>query len=328
MMSILFIGCASKPTINYETINKSKKHVKNSRKIKRDQFKDIENIPQFRNLKNNVAPGFLFYLSHPSDDKIKGKFRVSFDGILRLPYNVRVQTKGHTFKSLKKKVIKRYSKFFKRGVKTVTFKLLRREYYVEVRGFVKKSGRFLVKRKESIDKLIDKAGGLNGDLKKDFFSASIKQQNQSYKISLNQYFESSYFGRGFSWTGRDNIFINMQNESEAGMKSVPIVTMLGGVRTPGKSLFKKDANLFYYISKNGGINDNIDMSQSYLIRTVGSKITKIKFDLSDINTIPVVYANDVIVLTADKRTFIDKILDRTGQIASILTSVAVLLIAL
>jgi VCBS repeat-containing protein len=50
----------------------------------------------------------------------------------------------------------------------------------------------------SIDKIIDMAGGFRGDLKKDFFTAAITQQDKSYTISLNQYFENNLFASSFT----------------------------------------------------------------------------------------------------------------------------------
>lgn len=113
-------------------------------------------------------------------------------------------------------------------------------------------------QKESIDKVIDKAGGLNGDLNKSFFKASIKQQNESYSINLNQYFNNNFYSNAFTWTGGDFIFISQQDESQMG-GAIPIVTVLGGVKTPGKVLYKEQASLFYYLSKSRGIISNVSM---------------------------------------------------------------------
>ena len=296
-------------------------------KQKSQLITNYRNIPKHRNLRGKMAPGFLFSLNHPSDEKIKGRFRADFKGILRLPYNVVLNVKGLRFKQLKKKVLKAYSKFFQRGVDRVEFKLVYMHYFVEVRGFVEKPGRYLVTGRESLDKVIDKAGGLKGDLQENFYKASIKQQNRSYSVSLNQYFQNNYYTGAFVWTGGDTVFVTQQDDSEMG-SSIPIVTVLSGVKEPGKVLFKEKAHLFYYLGKSGGALDNLGYNESYIIRTSDKGMEKIQFELTEVSSIPAIKANDVIMLQTEKRTFGDKVLDRIGQITSILASMALVILAL
>jgi protein involved in polysaccharide export with SLBB domain len=322
-----FTACSSlTSTSEYQTQNDLKSTNKKTQS-KSEFITNYKDIPSFKNLKYKIAPGFLFYINHPSDDKLKGKFRVDFEGILFLPYNVRINVLGKTFKQVKEEVLKAYSKFFQRGGENLDFKLLYRTYYVEVRGFVKKSGRYLVSRNEGIDKVIDKAGGLKGDLNKTFFKASLKQQNTSYSVNLNQYFQNNYYSNAFNWTGGDTIFVTTQDEGEL-TKSLPIVRVLGGVNTPGNIIFEQNADLFYYLSKTGGVVANLSFDNSYLMRYENGELKNIRFDLSDEETIPAIKPNDTIILQADARTRTDRALDRTSQIATILTSLLLVLIAL
>jgi hypothetical protein len=287
----------------------------------------VEDIPQFESTVDLVAPGFLFALSHPSDEKLSGRFRIGTDGLLLLPYNVRIETAGLTFPELKEKVLKAYSAFFQKGVQSIVFRLIEKKYYVEVRGFVKKSGYYLVRRKESIDKLIDRAGGVNGDLKNDLFTVSIKQMDESYSISLNQYFDNNMSASSFTWTGRDSLFVNPLNDNASG-DAVPTVTILGGVINPGKTLYQPDANFFYYLHKSGGVISNLSYEEIYVFRNAPNGIQKIKFDVTDIENIPTIEPNDVILMNADKRTKVDKIFERLTQIGAIVSTVALLIIAL
>lgn len=319
-------GTSEKDQKVYETYNEMVKQSGLS-KQKSQLITNYRNIPKHRNLRGKMAPGFLFYLNHPSDEKIKGRYRADFKGILRLPYNVVINVKGLNFKQLKKKVLKAYSKFFQRGVDRVQFKLIYMHYFVEVRGFVEKPGRYLVTGRESLDKVIDKAGGLKGDLQENFYKASIKQQSRSFSVSLNQYFQNNYYTGAFVWTGGDTVFVTQQDESEMG-GSIPIITVLSGVKEPGKVLYKEQAHLFYYLGKSGGALDNLGYTESYIIRTTDNGMDKIQFDLTDVATIPAIQPNDVIMLQTDKRTYGDKILERTGQIASILASFALIILAL
>ena len=267
-----------------------------------------------------MAPGHLFYLNHPSDSKLKGRYRADFEGILRLPYNVVIKVNGLSFREVKAKVLEAYSKFFQRGVENVEFKLIYKNFYVEVRGFVKKSGRYLVSQNESIDKVIDKAGGLNGDLNKSFYKASIKQQDKSYAINLNQYFQNNFYSNSFTWTGGDTIFVSEQDESEMG-SAIPIVTVLGGVNNPGKVLYKDQANIFYYLSKTGGVIPNLAYDRAMIMRNTEGGLKKINFDLTNVQDIPHIYPQDTIVLQSDSRNKSDRFFDRAIQILSIITTI-------
>ena len=324
-LMLVLTSCASTtPKEEYSTYNE--KYSGTAAKSLKGVITDHKKIPQFRSLSNKMSPGFLFSLSHPSDEKLKGRFRADFSGILRLPYGVRINVKGMTFNKLKKRVLKSYSKFFQKGVRNVSFKLIYRQYYVEVRGFIKKSGRYLVTKKEGIDKVIDKAGGLKGELSKGFYKATIKQQSRSYSISLNQYFQNNFYSKSITWTGGDSIFVSEQDESEMGGE-IPIVSVLGGVLKPGKILYKKKAHLFYYLGKSGGTVPALSYDESYIIRNTSKGIKKIKFDITDMDAVPAIKPNDTILLQASKRTRTDRIFERTTQISSFLLT-ALLVLAL
>lgn len=319
ILVVLFSSCSTiTPVSEYKTYNKAQEEFFKSNKGTKF-ISDYDKIPKFSKLKYKMAPGHLFYLNHPSDSKLKGRYRADFDGVLRLPYNVVLKVDGLSFRELKAKVLEAYSKFFQRGVENVEFKLIYKNFYVEVRGFVKKSGRYLVSQNESIDKVIDKAGGLKGDLNKSFYKASIKQQNQSYAINLNQYFQNNFYSNSFTWTGGDSIFVSEQDESEMGA-AIPIVTVLGGVNSPGKVLYKDQANIFYYLSKTGGVIPNLAYDRAMIVRNTDNGLQKINFDLKNVKDIPHIYPQDTIVLQGDTRNKGDRIFDRTIQILSIITT--------
>jgi len=326
LLSLFGCGSSNKSDVAYQKYNQLVRSEKLGSGTK-SNLAIPDDIPTFAQLKGLVAPGHLYTLYHPSDDKLRGKFRTGFDGVLRLPYKVTINATGMSFQKLKEAVSKRYQKFFQRGVKNVRFSLSRRDYWVEVRGLVKKSGRYLVKRNDSIDKVIDQAGGLKGDLSKDFFVAALRQQGKKYSISLNQYFQSNFFGKSPTWTGGDTLFITRMDEG-ANSGELPFVTVLGGVLQPGKTLFQSNASLFYYLSKTGGTISNIDYDESYVIRRGPNGLVKLHFDITKMESIPAIYPNDVIFLNAEKKTFWDKFWERTLQVASLISTIAVLIIAL
>ena len=324
----LVSGCSSTNHGNnppYERLNDVDS--KNAAVHTPSNIREIKDIPQFEGTEDFIAPGFLFSLSHPTDGKLQGTFRVQADGILKLPYGVKIQVRELTFEEVRKKVNEGYNAFFQKGAQNVSFNLVSRDYWVEVRGFVKKSGSYLVKRKESIDKIIDMAGGLAGNIKQDFFMVSVKQQNTAYSVSLNQYYENNVLGTSFTWTGGDVIFINLANE-DAATSVAPTVEVIGGVITPGKSLYKEDANIFYYISKRGGVIANVGYGEAFVIRkSSNGGLERINFNLTVMDTIPVIKPGDTIMLNAVRDTLADKIWTRTTQVASILISIAFIIIA-
>ena len=328
LLVFFLVGCSSgnkNKKVDYLTINSFESV--DSEKDVTTEIRQVKDIPQFAETAELIAPGFLFSLHHPSDEKLKGQFRVGFDGMLRLPYGINIDVTGMDFQTLQKRVLEACSKFFQRGSENVSFRLLKKEYWVEVRGFVKKSGYYLVRRKEPIDSVIASAGGLSGNIKSDFFVASIKQQNISYSVSLNQYYEDNVLGTSFTWTGGDTVFINMLNQ-DSDSHAVPIVSVIGGVQTPGRVLYKEKATLFYYLSKTGGVIPNLGYEESYVIRKVGGEYVSINFDITKMETVPDIKSGDVVMLNAEKKTFADKMWERAIQIGSIITSIAVLIIAL
>ncbi len=322
LMILVLYSCASSSDIDYKRQNDLKVGDGSENDL---NYKKVGDIPQFRSMRYDVAPGFLLSLSHPSDEKLKGNYRVSFDGILRLPYNVRINTSGLNIVQLRKRVKNAYKQFFQEGANQVRLGLIRKDYYVEVRGFVNKPGRYLVTREESIDKVIDKAGGLKGDLNKDFLSASIKQQKESYTVSLNQFYENIEYSKSFAWTGADTIFVNLIND-DAYNEIVPMVAVLSGVGAPGKVAFKRDKDLFYYIDKSGGVISNIKYDECYIVRSTTSGLKKIRFDITQMDEIPAIEKDDVIMLYADHRTVWDTVLQRTAQVLGVLSSIAIILL--
>jgi len=322
-------GCASHSDKNlpYKKLNE----IYAANKVQAHKSNTVKkggDIPNFAHLKKFMAPGHLFYLYHPSDEKLQGKFRADFNGYLRLPYNIRINIKQMTFSQLREKVQKYYAKYFQAGVEKVTFTLRQKTYWLEVRGLVKKSGRILVFQNESLDKVIDTAGGVSGKVDKEYYTAAIKQRGMSYSINLNQFYQSTYFGKQPQWIGGDEIFIKKDDASSMDDLGTQFVNILGGVRNPGKVFYNKNANIFYYLAQSGGIIDNLDLDEAYIIRMGTGGLQKITFQMNEMQTIPVLYPNDIIMLQADRKSMGEKVLDTLVQVASLISTVALLILAL
>jgi protein involved in polysaccharide export with SLBB domain len=323
----LIAGCASNSISNYplytDQIAKSlEKQQVNTGLSEMGAVPDLSKIP------NYVAAGFSFSMSHPSDSKLAGTFKADFNGILQLPYDVTVDITDKTFDEVKETVLKSYRKFFQKGVESVSFNIAKKEYWVEVRGFVKKPGRYLIRESASLDLVVDAAGGVQGDISVDYFTASLKQRNFEYQVLLNKYFDSSESVDKIRWLGGDNVFISKLDSLAGASKEIPFVTVLGGVIKPGKVLFQKDASLFYFIEKSGGTISSLSYNECFVFRNTKEGVKKIQFSFDEPDTIPVIFPNDTIYMNTDVKSLGDKFLERVSQIASIIATAALLIIAL
>ena len=62
---------------------------------------------------NRLVPGFGIRISFPEDRDVNGVFRIEFDGMLSLPYGIRVRAEGLTLDELRKKLTEIYRPFYK-----------------------------------------------------------------------------------------------------------------------------------------------------------------------------------------------------------------------
>jgi protein involved in polysaccharide export with SLBB domain len=286
--------------------------------VNKSSAKQNLKIPNLKKFRSQVAPGYRYYLYHPSDKKLQGYFRSDFKGKLRLPYNVVVNTKKKTFNEIKEKVMNAYHKFFQKGVEGVTFKLISATRWVEVRGLVNKPGKYLVKLDTALDSVIDKAGGIKGDITKDYFQASIEQRHYKYSVVLNEFYNNSDLSDKITWLGGDTIFIKRVDMLSQDSPEVPFVTILGGVSKPGKILYKKNASLFYFIDKSGGLITGLGYDECYLFRQESGQLKKINFNFSKPETIPVIYPGDTIYMNSQVVKKGDLWLRRLAEIATLI----------
>ena len=152
-MTIFLVGCSSNSITDYPRYSDQIKKQMENREANDPANTISSDVPDLSKIPVFMAPGHQFTLSHSSDSKLSGKFRADFNGILQLPYNVNVDVTGKTFPDLKEAVLSAYRKFFQKGVESVNFNLASRDFWVEVRGLVKKPGRYLVRpsdRSESV----------------------------------------------------------------------------------------------------------------------------------------------------------------------------------
>lgn len=327
--SIFLTGCSSSSTVKdyprySEQVAKMMEHQETVNPVNQmiGEVPDLSKIPIY------MAPGHLFTMSHPSDSKLSGKFRADFNGVLQLPYDVNVDISKKTYAEVKDIVLNSYKRFFQKGVESVNFNLTSRDIWVEVRGLVKKPGRYLVRPSDSLDLVVDAAGGVQGDISVDYFTASLKQDKYEYQVLLNRYFEANETADKIRWLGGDSIFISKLDSLAGASKEIPFVTLLGGVTKPGKVLHQKDASLYYYLEKSGGLVQGLAYNECYIFRNTKEGVKRINFSFDEPKTIPVIFPNDTIYMNTKVETEGDTWLSRFSQVAGIISTAALLIIAL
>lgn len=328
LQTFILVGCSSKSSLtNYPLYSDQV-----AQSMKQESGQEIgnegESVPDFSRIPDYVAPGYVYSMSHPSDNKLTGTFRSDFNGVIKLPYDVSVNTKNKTFNEVKDSVLRSYEKFFQKGVVSATFEIAKKEYWVEVRGLVKKPGRYLIRESDSLDLVIDAAGGIQGDVSTDYFSASLKQGKFEYRVFVNNYFESREHAESIRWFGGDSIFVSKVDGTKGSMKDVPFVTIIGGVVKPGKVLYQKGASLFYFIEKSGGAIEGLGYKESYVFRNTKEGVKRIHFAFNEPETIPVIFPHDTIFMNTQVKTAGDIWLERLSFVAGILSTVALFIIAL
>jgi len=329
-LSILFglvIGCASAPK---EEKSKEDIHAK-YRALK----SSIENS-------NKISPGYRLELRHSSDSVISGKYRVAFNGKIKLPYKITLTAAGLTTSQLSKKISKAYKKFFK-GPSKIKVKIFEKTYLVEVRGDVKKPGRYSVQVDTKLEELIAKAGGFTGSSNaEETISSSSRpeflrierpnygQQAAYPKISwfrLAEYFYHYQNEPDFLWRGGEGLVFQQTAPANANINSKwATVTVMGAVRNPQEHPVLHNADVLTYLSRSGGPSDTADLANIEIIHRADDDQDTIT--LSSAAAYRDIRPGDVIVVrSVDARpSTLDRILSYTQIISGVALSVFLVLL--
>ena len=281
---------------------------------------------------SEIAPGFEIHIENAEDAKINGTFRVGPDGNLKLPYDVKVKAAGSTVPQLQQDVRNGYKSLLKAPAMNVT--IANREYYVDVRGLVRKPGQYLVKDTSSLDELIAKADGLQESARPDGSGnqaqaeyARIEQLGVTGVIRLRDYF-SGQSELIPAWQGGETIFFQSERGAGAlvGEATRDYVTVLGQVRNPGEYPYVANADVFHYFLKAGGPTDRGDVNELSLIKMTpsGRQVTTFRLEQSD--SIPSINAGDTLIVGSDVPGPVEKKTRVIGGVASIITGVATIIL--
>lgn len=274
-----------------------------------------------------LAPGFQIRLRHLEDKTLNGSFRVNFNGFIDLPYRVTIKAAGMGLEDFRKEVLKAYQPYFRSGIK-VGIELGEKNYYVDVRGLVYKPGRILIKADTTIDELIAMAGGFPTGSNVKF--AKISNAAEQRLIDLEAYYKTGSPLRFEPWRGGETVFFQREESADVseGGDASNRINLLGEVRKPGEITFRKGADIYYYLTQAEGPTKDSNLDKVEIIRAEGSARRSIAFDLSDPSQAPALKSGDIVIFHAEKVSTFQKGLTAATAIATIISTVALLILAL
>ncbi len=281
-----------------------------------------------------ISPGFLIQLASPKDAKLNGSFRVQVDHSLDLPYDVSIDTDGLTLAKLRSTLAERYSPYFK-TTPSLQVNIKQRRYYVEVAGGVAKPATHLVKKDTTLDDLISLSGGLTEAVSNGF--ARIEQGGgQVTYVDLHDYFRGIGADELPGWKGGDKVVFQKERPEgdsadalgKGSLYKFRSVQVLGEVKTPGEVTFRRGADAYYYLVRAGGPVQSSNLDRIELIRLNPNTKQRETISLGAISDTPAPKDGDLMIFHPYRQTVFEKGLQYVAAIAGVLSSVALLIIAL
>ena len=274
-----------------------------------------------------IQPGFLYEISEINDRGMGGKFRVDFDGKLRLSYNVVIDTEGLQESSLREKVIESFKPFLK-SVNSIHVALTQRKIWLDLRGLVAKPGRYLADPEASLDEVLNMAGGIPANSQAEYLQ--IQKKDEAMAISLTDYYDTGNASRIPKLQGGEVLFVQRKNDLSTAMLSAshPVIEMLGEVKAPGEIPFRGDEDFLYYLTKSGGPSAVADLSKIEVIRLINGKRVSATYNWEQSHQITRLFPRDIVVIHATQQTPLERALQSGAAIGAILSAIGILIIAL
>jgi hypothetical protein len=280
---------------------------------------------------NSVQPGYEYEVSSPSDGGINGKFRVEFEGKLRLAYNVVIDTTGLSESELRAKVINAYRPYLKNADSTRVV-LAQRKLWVDIRGLVVKPGRYLIGADASLDEILNQAGSLQVNGQAEYVQVQLPNQNDVPvpPISLKEYYDTGNSSLIPKWQGGSVLFVQRKNEVTNTLTSTshPAIQIYGEVRNPGELTYRDDADFLYYLTKAGGPSPVADLTKIDVIRWVSGHRQNTRYNWEESHQLTHLEPNDLVVIQSNQLTPFEKAMQAAGGLGGILSAIGILIIAL
>ncbi|MGZ3740886.1 MAG: polysaccharide biosynthesis/export family protein [Bdellovibrionota bacterium] len=282
-----------------------------------------------------LHPGFLIRLGHQEDRDLNGTYRINFDGRIELPYNVVIHADGLTMEEFRQKVIEAYKPFFKSSTR-LTVELVEKSYFVELRGLIAKPGKYRVRADTSLDEVIALGGGFPGANNQNSAETQphfikISRGEVSRMVNLEDYYKTGSLKVTTAWHGGEVLFFQKESLSGSDPNSLEVgtqVQVLGELKRPGEFGHRAGADVYFYMAEAGGPTRDTDFDRVQIYRGIPGKRVMMEFKLEEPETVPPVKPGDILVFQADKPTRFQKNVTTAANIASVLTAIALLIIAL
>lgn len=261
-----------------------------------------------------ISPGFMLKIRHGADEGISGEYRVSFKGDLKLPYKVKVDAAGKTTDELAQDLVKAYGSYFK-SRNTVKVDIASREYFIELRGLVKKPGVYAVKLDTSIEEAIALAGGLTSSVGDAQASAStaasakpeylriVRRDFRSKEnppqirwIRLTDYFLKYDIKNEVLWRGGEQLFFQVTGDPNVVKPLSQTVQIIGEVRQPGEYAIQPGSDLHTYLTRAGGPTSSANLEDVVVIQKVNNDSNS--YNISKSMAVAEVAPGDVILVKA------------------------------
>ncbi|HEY8280653.1 MAG TPA: SLBB domain-containing protein [Bdellovibrionota bacterium] len=278
---------------------------------------------------NTLAPGFLIRLGHPEDRDLNGTFRIGFDGRIDLPYDVSFKTDNLTMDEFRAKVVERYKPYFKIGTR-LTVELVEKAYFIELRGLITKPGKYKVHSDSSVDEVISLGGGFPTAPDNQPRFLRITHGDQTKVVNLEDYYKSGRLKTAVVWKGGEVLFFQKEPaySDVTGPEAGTQVQVLGELKRPGEFAHRPGADVYFYMSEAGGPTRDTDFFKVQIFRGLAGQKTMTEFELEDPKSAPEILPGDILVFQADKPTRFQKGVGTVANLASIITAIALVIIAL
>ena len=275
-----------------------------------------------------VAPGYEIELTNPEDEKLNGKFRVDFEGVLKLPYNISVNVDGLNERGLANKITAEYSKFYQ-TTPNLEMKVTEKMYWVDVRGLVVKPAQYLVRKGASLDEVLGQAGGVWRPESPEKSGPKYVRLIQGKAVSvfnLGEYYSGASINDPI-WQGGDVVFAQTdRGPNPLDDESVKYVRVIGQVKNPGEYAYRAGEDFYSYLIKAGGPAERADLSRVDVIRYTANGSETMGFDSEEKEEMPTIIGGDTIIVHSDTATGFERRSRVVGSVASIISTIATVII--
>lgn len=280
------------------------------------QFADAEEVKL-------IAQGDLISLSYAQDAKVNGRFRVSFNGELRLPYSFKENVVGLNISQLTKLIRSKYSNLYNNSDE-IGVALIERKRWVQVTGDISPAGNRLIAVSADITQILAQTEekSTNGaEERKKLKYLKIKWNNSSRIIDLKKYFNNELPWNERYWHGGE--VLSFQSNVSPDDSEFAMVRVMGEVSDPGSFELDVEKDFYSYILKAGGLKASANLEHLYLIRGGQFQRKVYEMSLEELVDLGVPQKNDTIVLFQDRPSTGERKLQMAASIASILSALTI-----